>query len=253
MSTQQARQAEWAALNNGWWCRTMLGAHGVPLHLGADCWWSAHPVPPFHPNLGVLSRAVTTRDVEGLIAERLHALQGTAWSIKDSYGVLDLAPLGFAELFEAQWIWRDADQPPPAASRASLAWSPVSDAQDLAAWERAWQGDLRNAAEPPPVQFPAGLLQDPSTRFFAGRLDGVILAGAIANLSPQVVGVSNLFSPPELAAETWAAVVRLAATGHPERALVGYERGSALRHAMDAGFRTVGTLRVLHRSAAGAP
>ena len=65
-------------------------------------------------------------------------------ALKDSFACLDLASEGFDVLFEAQWIYRPADVPPPEPP-AGMRWERVRDPAVLRGWERAWN------------QIPAGL------------------------------------------------------------------------------------------------
>ena len=40
------------------------------------------------------------------------------FSVKDSFAVLELAPLGLRPLFGAEWIWRDPSLGPPELTNA---------------------------------------------------------------------------------------------------------------------------------------
>ncbi len=86
-------------------------------------------------------------------------------------------------------------------------------------------------------------------RILAASDNAVVLAGVVLNRSGSVVGVSNLFTSAagRAAAEPgaiWGDVVAVAATLFPGSPLVGYEKADDLGPAVDAGFRTVGPLRV---------
>ena len=79
----------------------------------------------------------------------------------------------------------------------------------------------------------ADLFADPSIRIFAGRRshDAPIDAGAIANLTGEVVGLSNVSASDQHAHAVWRDLQGVVATGFPGHAIVGYERGD------DLGFR----------------
>ena len=169
--------------------------------------------------------------------------------MKDSYASLDLSSRGFTQLFEAEWIWRDPLQPTTCKAGASLAWARIGSGAELIEWEDAWSGDATNRSEPRVTrQFPDSLLSSPDNLFFAGRLDGKVAAGGIANRSPGVVGLSNTFSAADFAEETWAALVSCASAAFPNTPLVGYERDAELQLATSAGFAPIGPLRVWCRS-----
>ncbi|MET3805535.1 hypothetical protein ABIB25_002539 [Nakamurella sp. UYEF19] len=162
-------------------------------------------------------------------------------SIKDSFADLDLSGHGFRILFEAQWIWREPGQASGDSSQTSgeANWDRVSNAAELAEWAQAWDGDDGNAD-----LFRPDLLGERDVCVLAQRSNGHIVAGAIANRSSSVVGISNVFALEGVSQQTWAGLLRavdLFASGMP---LVGYEHGADLMVALDSGFRAVGPLRI---------
>ena len=84
------------------------------------------------------------------------------------------------------------------------------------------------------------LLQDPTIRVLAHRLDGV--AGAIANRSDTVVGLSNVLQVDDY--EPWHHIVAVVTHHFPKLPIVGYESGGELATARRAGFDDIGPLRV---------
>ena len=236
---------ELAVLNNVRWYEAMFAAHGLASETDALVWRSHETPPPFHSNLVVLSPTTTQADIEGYAAEIESSPRPTGWSLKDSYARFDLAARGFSMLFQAEWIWRDPSLAVAAPSSARLSWVKVITPLSFAEWEQAWSGDTRNEAEEPRNrQFPVSLLGSPDHTFFAGLLDGRIVAGGIANRSPGVVGLSNAFSPPEFLEETWAALVTALSVAFPATPVVGFERGTDLSIAKSAGFATIA--RIFH-------
>jgi hypothetical protein len=131
-------------------------------------------------------------------------MRGGAVSIKDSFARLDLAPDGFGVLFDAHWIVHGS--PRPAAS--ALVWTPVDTARELEVWtgEAGLVGIIR-----------AELLAEPSIRIFAGRHSdhGAIVAGAIANATGEVVGVSNVFGEHRDPRTIWRDVQGVTAAAFP--------------------------------------
>jgi hypothetical protein len=249
-SRQTSYAVDLAVRNSACWYAAMFAAHGLASTTDALAWHSGEVAPPFHSNLVVLSPAITPADLERYAAAIEREPRAAGWSLKDSYARLDLAARGYSVLFEAEWIRRDPGAPARPAAGSPMSWTRVATAASLAEWERAWSGDTRNEAEVLRTrQFPDGLLASPDHAFFAGRLEGRIVAGAIANRSPGAVGLSNLFSPPEHLRDTWGALVDLLGEGFPDTPIVGYERGADLEIALGAGFVSVGKLRIWCRSA----
>lgn len=243
-------RVELAVFNNVRWYEAMFAAHGLACEADGRVWLSHEVPPPFHSNLVVLSPSMSQKDVEAYIAELGKQPRPAGWTLKDSYACLDLSSLGFSRLFQAEWLWRD---PLHASTRevvSGLAWTHVATAPELAEWEEAWSGDTRNDAQVRRTrQFPEQLLASPEHAFFAGRLDGTVVAGGIANRSPGVVGLSNVFSPQNISEAVWNALVSCTATAFPNAPLVGYERGADLQVARGVGFLPIGTLRVWYRAA----
>lgn len=238
-------KTELAILNNVQWYEGIFTAHGLSFETNPLVWLSHERPPPFHSNLVVLSKAATLKQVETFVDQiaRVPGLGG--WSMKDSYACLELGPLGFSQLFEANWIWMDPLALETRDTTSILTWTRISSATEMSDWEGTWAGDpTYKSAAVRQRQFPDQMLLDRRYAFLAGRSLGEIVAGAILNQSPDAVGVSNVFAQPNLIAEVWPAVARFAAKEFHGVPLVGYERGAALQAAQHAGFLPIGRLRV---------
>jgi hypothetical protein len=96
--------------------------------------------------------------------------------------------------------------------------------------------------------FPPALLADPDIAFIAVAIDQQIVAGAIANRTSDVVGLSNVFAPEGAAARFWPGCIAAAIEVFAGLPLVGYESGGELATALALGFEEVGPLRVWVRS-----
>ena len=220
-----------AARNNAEWCDAVARSHGGEAAFADGYWINRGEAPPTYPNLVTLTpepeRAMAA------ISGAIDAAPDRAFSVKDSFQRLDLAPLGFAPLLEATWIRRAAI--PLTGGRTQF----VRDAETLARWEEAW-GE-RDAA-----LFRPALLAEPEHAFIAATAEGRILAGCVASRSSAVVGVSNLFGPAALQADCIAAAMDFG----PGRTVVGYEPGAALARMKRWGFQALGRLRVWVRPAA---
>ncbi|MFE9560788.1 hypothetical protein ACFYM0_06745 [Streptomyces sp. NPDC006487] len=243
-----------AAYNNAAWCAAVCRDGDFT----AQAWSSPRPTPLYYPDAVTLTRDT---DTAALLAGIDTAAPRA--SVKDSFAALDLAPAGFEVLFGAEWIHRPAGAPGAA---PALAWSRISGPAELEAWETAWDGEESTGL------FHPGLLTGTGEEaaegeetgkaaeggeaaeggdfgdiaFLAGRdAEGRILAGAAANRTGEVVGISNVFSadgtPDD---EAWTGALTLTAALWPGLALVGYESGDDLGTALRHGFTAVGPLRV---------
>jgi hypothetical protein len=216
-------------------------AHGKPGEFQDGLWIHRHSTPRFYPNAVTLSAAGSKLQLESI--RELVATIGTAdCGVKDSFCTLDLEPAGFQILFEAEWIHRPAAVARPDFATAAVGWTRISSASELAAWEAAWAGE--QVGERPERIFRPSLLMDANVAFFAADRDGRIVAGAIANRTGNVVGLSNLFVPPRDADALRAGCVAAVVDTFPGLPIVGYESGSDLAGARALGFESLGPLRV---------
>ena len=238
-------KTELAVLNNVHWYEAVFAAHELGFERTGLAWFSHDTPPPYHSNLVVLSKGATQSQVEELVRQVSASAGSRGWSMKDSYANLDLAPLGFSELFEATWIWSDPVDTGVGNSTAGLTWSRMTSPRDLAEWEAAWAGDSKNQfASEVRRQFPDQMLLDHRYAFLAGKAQGKIVAGGILNQSPGAVGVSNTFADHGHIEDLWRSLVQHAGSEFPGIPLVGYERGTELQLAQTAGFQSIGALRV---------
>ncbi|TGB06280.1 hypothetical protein [Streptomyces sp. MZ04] len=235
-----------AVRNNAEWCDAVCRAHAVPGEFGGEAWTSARRTPPLYPDAVTLTPDASPGDLVSRIDTG-----SPGCSVKDSFARLDLAPLGFWVLFEAQWIHRPADKA-GAVGKAGMSpsqyvsWGPLADADALPAWETAWADGEEGGG-----LFRAELLSD-DTMFLAGAsAAGEIVAGAVVSRSESVVGVSNLFArgdAPGGEESAWAGCLAEVARLWPGLPVVGYESGESLDAAVRAGFTPIGPLRVWLRS-----
>lgn len=232
-----------AARNNAEWCASVCRSHGDAGTFGETAWWSSRRTPPYYPDAVTLHPGA----VPGDFLDRIDTASAGC-SVKDSFGTLDLAPHGFAELFEARWIHRPAGL--PVSPAPGLRTEPVLTAAGLDDWQTAWHGD--GDGEVPDVFRPA-LLSDPSVRVIRVlSVDGDgedLLGGAVLNLGAGLVGLSNIFQAEGAdSGAVRSAVVTAAADAFPGVAVVGYEHEDALATALAGGFSELGSLRVWLRS-----
>ena len=219
-----------AARNNAEWCQAVCRVNGCPGTFAADAWTTTRRAPPYYPDAVTLEPGIGPR----ALLDRVDATAGC--SVKDSFATLDLAPLGFRVLFEAQWVGRAHRS---ASARGPSGWRPIGSARDFAEWEAAWAAS-EGAASP----FRPALLDDPNVVVLGDRRGGHVLAGAVLNRGGGVVGLSNLFAVEGDLDAAWDGAVDAATARFPDDAIVGYESGAALAVAHHHGFVSLGALRV---------
>ncbi|KAF0101217.1 MAG: hypothetical protein FD144_2855 [Rhodospirillaceae bacterium] len=207
-----------AALNNARWCDAVCRAHGHAGRFLPHMWVNAAVVPRFYPNAVTLAVGGTALEEQRTTVEILQKsnLPGR-WSVKDSFGTLDLSRRGFELLFEAQWI------------RGGM---PAEGPSTDIVWQREDKG-----AEGWPVD-------DPDFAMFKGRRGYKVVAGFMLYRAEDVVGVSNVVAEAADSPAVWRSLSLLAAQTFPRLPLVGYESGAELEAAVASGFDAGDKLRV---------
>lgn len=218
--------------NNALWCDAVCRSHGFPGVFDTRLWVSHGHDLEFYPQVITLSPEVAAWEVT---ATKDSAQQ---YAVKDSFARLDLAPDGLEVLFEAQWLVHTSAQAKPPVG--DLRWSRVNDAHELGRWESAWAGD---DDDDEPLFLPE-LLTDPHCTVLGAHRDGELLAGIIAYTAGDVVGISNLFGTALPAQQQWASALRAVSALQPRLPIVGYEHGSELTAAKQAGAQPLGPLRI---------
>jgi hypothetical protein len=79
---------------------------------------------------------------------------------------------------------------------------------------------------------------------FTGRRGYGVVAGGMLYRADGVVGLSNVVADAADAVAVWRSLSLLATTVFPRMPLVGYESGSELQAALDAGFEIGDPLRI---------
>jgi PHP-associated/PHP domain len=218
-----------AASNNAAWCAAVCQTHGVARAVGERVWTCAGRPPPYYPNIVTLRPDADDHDV-------LPPAVPAGYSVKDSFATLELSSAGFDVLFDAEWIHRPAGTPAPCLTRAEQ----VLTASQLRDWQAAW-----HETAPPSNVFRPSLLADPDVRIVAVWAGDELVGGGVLNLAAGVVGVTNVHSRPDTdPVEVWKSLVLAASEHFPGVDMVGYEHSEDLTHALEAGFRTIGPLRI---------
>ncbi|MEO0637140.1 MAG: hypothetical protein AAFY73_10870 [Pseudomonadota bacterium] len=234
-----------AALNNADLCEPVFRAHGLRHRRTEEALICLDPPPPYFPDLITLCPSDGHRYTEAI--DELHGLGKASLAIKDSFSTVDHESLGLKVLFDARWIWRTH-----APATMPEGWKRVETHGEFKSWCAAW-----SKANPPAdvPAFPGSCLDLPDLIFMSRIGSSGVEAGCLANLSMDVVGISNVFvlthSKPPMA-EMAAAIASVAQNERHsplhwpvQRTIVGYERGDMLNGALQAGFEDVGPLRIL--------
>jgi hypothetical protein len=241
-------RTEQAARNNAVWCDTVCRTHGKPGDFLEGIWINRRETPRFYPNAVTLSEAVGTAVQLERIRDLVDVGIPGTWGIKDSFSALDLAPLGVEVLFEATWIYRPASLPRPGDDITQVRWASVGGASELARWEAAWRGAPANegTTKQAPIFLPS-LLMDSNVVVLAAYRKHRIVAGAIANRTGDVAGLSNLFVPQRHPEPFRAGCVAAVIDAFPGLPIVGYDRGRELAAAQALGFELLGPVRIWAR------
>jgi hypothetical protein len=229
-----------AAYNNAVWCDTLCRSHNVMGEFHETFWISRHQTPIYYPNLVTLSPKANITPHQHALAELLTVKRDYTISVKDSFAVLDLTPFGFHELFRAQWIFRQAPADLSRQGTADLQWKRITSARELLRWEEARSQTASSLIR----LFLPALLHDADICIIAAYKENQIVAGAIANRTTDVVGLSNVFAPKQETERYWEGLLSLTATHYPSLPIVGYEQDESLTIALHVGFTTLGPLRV---------
>lgn len=228
------------AYNNAIWCDTICRSHNVMGEFHEAFWMSQYQTPMYYPNLVTLLPTATLINDQNALAELLTMKREYTLSIKDSFAVLDLTPFRFSELFQAQWIFRQAPVDFSRQGAADLQWKQITSERELFRWEEAWS----QTDSPLNRLFLPALLHDANICILAAYQENQIVAGAIANRTMQVVGLSNVFAPKQETERYWEGLLRQIAIHYPSLPVVGYEHDESLTIASHVGFTTLGPLRV---------
>ncbi|WP_170416178.1 hypothetical protein [Ruegeria atlantica] len=232
MNENNVRKSVLAAQNNADLCAAVFAAHGIAVRRDENALVCEGTPLPLYP------KVVSLRPGIGPELLRFESVTAqTSFAVKDSFADLPLGQLSAETLFSATWIWKEA----PAEINSDAPWKRVASEEDLARWEIAWSASNVRSDAP---MFPASLSDNTNIAFF-GQEDGEgFRAGCIANLSSEVVGLSNVFGPTNDHSVVDAAT-RSAECFGAGRPIVGYETHKDAKPYDDLGFENIGNLRVI--------
>jgi len=237
MTGRDARQE--CVLNNVDLYRSVARAHGIEGAIEHGVWTCRASMPPYYSNAVTVSPSRI--DAQIAHVRNLVDTVGHAFTVKDSHSLLDLAPLGFRVLFDAEWIRLEGAVATPAVNGAAAGWRRLTTPEELERFEDAWRAHGSPATT---RVFVPALLADESVAFLAAEREGEIAAGVVANRSTHVVGLSNFFAAGLDVDAAFAGAVAAVRRSSPDMAVVGYESGESLTRARHEGFQARGKLRI---------
>jgi hypothetical protein len=229
-----------AIYNNNALYEAVFADHRIEFRRTDLICYAVDETPSLYSNLVTVSEDWRPDEIFESIDSRFEFENWAEWSIKDSFGILDLDRYNFTKLFEAQWFYLDAGSFAPAEKIARLRFDVVDRENDLADWRIAWDRDERLGRE----IFNARLLNDEKIHFVAGRKGGEIVCGCLVNKSGDVLGISNFFAP-DKNIDYWSQTIEFIFSSIERRNIVGYERNDlAAKLATALKFETAGNLVV---------
>lgn len=226
-----------AARNNAEWCDIVCRTHKIPGEFLENVWINQKEVPAFYPN-AVIIKPLSHKTLNDII-QTLKKIPLETYAIKDSFNELPIDKMECKILFEADWITHFQGE--LTHSNTTGNWTIIKDAQELKNWEYTW-----NNNQPPDKRiFLPSILSEKGVFFLAKYNSNQIVAGGIVNIAHDIVGLSNVFTQELLTNKVWYEISIFIKEKISTLPVVGYERDKALVLAHEAGYKTIGKLKVL--------
>ena len=228
-----------AIRNNNDLYQEIFESQNIESNFTDSIWYCLDKTPPLYSNLVTISEEWKPDDIFRNIDRKYESGKWEEWSVKDSFGLLDLAEYGFAKLFDAQWIYLEAEEFTPESESRNQKYEIVKNQDDLAKWRTGWDSDEKLGE----LIFSPKLLNNPRVYFVAGYEEKQIVSGCFVNRTGNVLGVSNFFSPGNDSGY-WSEMMGFIFDSIARADIVGYERKEFVDKLRLFGFETVGNLTV---------
>ena len=232
-----------AIRNNNDLYEAVLKPHGITSHRTGSIWYCLAETPPLYSNLVTLSAQWQPDGTFRRIDEICRRENWEEWSVKDSFAVLDPGEYGFRKLFDACWLYLEAENFRPVKLEKKIDYRIVKNEETLSVWRKAWAADEELGQR----IFRPEMTADPKVFFIAGFQDEKIASGCLLNKTEDVLGISNFFAPDE-SIEYWSDLIGFILNAFGRTDLVGYERKDLAGQLASFGFETVGHLTVWLKS-----
>jgi hypothetical protein len=228
-----------AILNNNELYEAVFSPQQIKSYKNDLIWYCLEETPPFYSNLVTVSENWRPDKIFEEIDRNFKKENWEKFSIKDSFSVLDLTKFGFKKLFDAQWIYLEAENFKPQKQSGKLNYKIVKNEIELKKWKIAWDADENIGNS---IFYPQ-MLNDPKVFFVTGFDKDKIVSGCLINKTPDVLGISNFFAPVETI-DYWSEMINFIFDSIKCTDVVGYERSNFARELQTLGFEDVGDLTV---------
>lgn len=228
-----------AIRNNNDLYREIFAAQNIESNTTDEIWYCLEKTLPLYSNLVTISENWQPDEIFSEIDRKFEVEKWDEWSIKDSFGRLDLTGFGFKKLFDAQWIYLEAAKFHPVNDRRNLRFKVIESVDALNEWRLGWDADEELGKK----IFDHKLLKNPRVFFIAGYSVGGIVCGCLINRTENVFGISNFFAP-ENEVRYWSETINFVFDSIERLDIVGYEREDSAVNLQSLGFETVGDLSV---------
>lgn len=228
-----------AIYNNNGLYEAIFGTHQIEFQQTNLIRYSLEKTPPLYSNLVTISQNWKPDDIFRKIDRNNEKEIWDEWSIKDSFNELDLIEYGFRRLFDAQWIYLEAENFTPLKTDKNLRYEIVADENTLSDWRLVWDSNKELGRE----IFKPESLNNSKLHYIAGYEGKQIVCGCLVNKTDNVLGISNFFAPVR-EIEYWSELIEFIFTEIEQTDIVGYERKEFVDKLTSLEFESVGDLTV---------
>lgn len=228
-----------AILNNNDLYEAVFKPHKINFNGDEKARYSLETVPPFYSNLVTISQDWKPDEIFETIDEKFKNEKWKEWSIKESFGVLDLTKYDFEKLFDAKWIYLESADYKPVKNSLKIRFEIIENEKTLQNWLKIWDENEELGKQ----IFKSEMLNDRKIFFLAGYRGEKIITGCLINETEDVLGISNFFAP-EPKIEYWSEIVRFIFESVKIADIVGYEREDFVEKLQGLGFEAIGDLTV---------
>lgn len=232
-------KVEKAILNNNDLYEAIFNPQLIKSNRNNSIWYCLEKTPPLYSNLVTVSENWRPDEIFKKISTNFKKEKWDEWSIKDSFGTLDLSEYGFKKLFDAQWLYLETAEFTPVKTDKKLKYEIVKSEDILANWRISWDQDEQLGKQ----IFHPELLNNPKVCFIAGYDGEKIVNGCFINKTEDVLGISNFFAP-DKNIEFWSDMINFVFDSIAFADIVGYQQKDIVKNLQQLSFEATGDLTV---------